>query len=198
MKIARNFRPLWIVLACAAGGTVLAKPVTYTMDPNHTYPSFEADHMGGLSKWRGKINSSQGTVVLDKQAHTGTIDVTMDMETVDFGNEALNEHVKAAANLFDAKKYPTARYTGKLVKWKNGVPTAADGTLTWHGVTKPLMLKIDSFKCEPSPMHKGNDRCGADATTHFERDAFGVDFGKSSGFRMGVTLRIQVEAEAPM
>lgn len=198
MKISGAYRPLAMILAGALAGGAFAKPVTYTMDPNHTYPSFVADHMGGLSQWRGKINSSHGTVVLDKAAHTGTIDVTMEMGTVDFGNPALNEHVKAAPNLFDTKKYPTAHYTGKLVKWKNGAPTAADGTLSWHGVTKPLMLKIDSFKCEPSPMHKGNERCGAEATAHFQRDAFGVDLGKSGGFHMGVTLHIQVEAEAPM
>jgi polyisoprenoid-binding protein YceI len=196
MKIARNLQPLWIALACAAGGAALAKPVTYTMDPAHTYPSFEADHMG-LSKWRGKIDRSHGTVVLDKQAQTGKIDVTMDMTTVDFGYEPLNEHVKAAANLFDTKKYPTAHYTGKLVDWKDGVPTAADGTLTWHGVTKPVNLKIDSFKCVPSPFSKGKERCGANAVAHLQRDDFGADLGKGA-FNMGVTLRIQVEAEAPM
>jgi polyisoprenoid-binding protein YceI len=46
----------------------LAAPVAYTIDSDHTYPSFVADHMGGLSNWRGKFKSTTGTIVLDKEA----------------------------------------------------------------------------------------------------------------------------------
>ena len=47
------------------------KPVTYVIDPSHTFPAFEADHMGGLSLWRGKINSTSGEIILDKKNKTG-------------------------------------------------------------------------------------------------------------------------------
>jgi polyisoprenoid-binding protein YceI len=50
---------------------------TYQLDPNHTYPSFESDHFGGVSTWRGKFNKSSGTVVLDRAAKTGSADVTI-------------------------------------------------------------------------------------------------------------------------
>ncbi|MGO4776415.1 YceI family protein, partial [Lysobacter sp. 2RAB21] len=40
-------------------GAAAAAPVTYKIDPSHTYPSFDADHMG-LSTWRGKFNKSEG------------------------------------------------------------------------------------------------------------------------------------------
>ena len=60
-------------LLTLAAGVALADPVTYQIDPAHTYPSFEADHFGGLSVWRGKFDSSSGTVVLDKEAGTGTV-----------------------------------------------------------------------------------------------------------------------------
>jgi polyisoprenoid-binding protein YceI len=36
-------------IAAWATASAFAAPVTYVLDPNHTYPSFEADHMGGLS-----------------------------------------------------------------------------------------------------------------------------------------------------
>ncbi|HEX5421612.1 MAG TPA: YceI family protein, partial [Gammaproteobacteria bacterium] len=91
---------------------------------------------------------------------------------------------------FDVAKYPTATYTGKLVDWKDGAPTAVEGQLTLHGVTKPVRLKVDSFLCKPA---MGMMRCGADAITQIQRDDFGVDFGKKMGFKMDVTLRIQVE-----
>ena len=188
-----SFVSALLSVACGAlAGAAAAAPMTYEIDPQHTYPSFEADHMGGMSTWRGKINSSSGKIVLDKQAGTGTVDVTMDMKTIDFGIDALNAHAQTP-DLFDTAKYPTAHYTGKLVKFQNGTPTEVDGTLTLHGVSKPVTLKINSFQCKDHPMKK-KEFCGADASATLNRDDFGVDFGKSMGFKMGVTLRIQIEA----
>jgi polyisoprenoid-binding protein YceI len=190
-----SFVSALLSVACGAlAGAAAAAPVSYEIDPQHTYPSFEADHMGGMSVWRGKINSSAGKIVLDKQAGTGTVDVTMDMKTIDFGIDALNAHAQTA-DLFDVAKYPTATYTGKLAKFQNGMPTEVDGTLTLHGVTKPVTLKINSFMCKDHPMKK-KEFCGADASATLNRDDFGVDFGKQMGFKMGVTLRIQIEATA--
>ena len=190
-----SFVPALLSVACGAfAGAAAAAPVSYEIDPQHTYPSFEADHMGGMSVWRGKINSSAGKIVLDKQAGTGTVDVTIDMKTIDFGIDALNAHAQTP-DLFDTAKYPTATYTGKLAKFQNGAPTEVDGTLTLHGVSKPVTLKINSFMCKDHPMKK-KEFCGADASATLNRDDFGVDFGKQMGFKMGVTLRIQIEATA--
>jgi polyisoprenoid-binding protein YceI len=69
-----------------------------------------------------------------------------------------------------------------------------DGTLTLHGVSKPLTLKIDHFVCRPHPMRKGKEVCGANATAALDRSDFGIDWGKSYGFKMDVKLAIQVEA----
>ena len=173
---------------------VSAAPATYNIDPAHTYPTFEADHLGGLSFWRGKINSSSGTITLDKAAGTGTVEVTMDMKTIDFGHQALNDHAQTP-DLFDTAKFPTATFSGKLAKFQNGAPTAVEGTLTLHGVTKPVTLTINKFLCKEHPMQK-KEVCGADASAQINREDFGVAFGKQMGFGMGVTLRISVEALA--
>lgn len=178
--------------ASLAAGAVSAAPAKYNIDPNHTYPSFTADHMGGLSNWRGKINSSSGTITLDTAAQTGTVDVKMDMKTIDFGHEKMNAHARSN-EIFDVEKFPTATYTGKLVSFKNGAPTEVDGSLTLHGVTKPVKLKIGSFLCKPNPMNK-KETCGADAAGKINRDEFGVSYGKAYGFKQEVELQIQVEA----
>lgn len=179
-------------IASLAVTSSLAAPVTYKVDPDHTYPSFEADHMGGLSTWRGKFNSSSGTVVLDREAGTGSLEVAIDTASIDFGHDKLNEHAQSA-DMFDVAKYPVATYTGKLAKFVDGAPTEVHGELTLKGVTKPLVLQIDRFVCKPHPMLK-KEACGADATAAFDRDAFGVDYGKAYGFDMRTLLRIQVEA----
>ena len=173
-------------------GAAAAAPVTYDIDPSHTYPSFEAPHMG-ISMWRGKFNGSSGKIVLDKAKGAGTVEVTVDASSIDFGHDQMNEHARGA-DLFDVAKYPTAVYKGKLEGFVDGAPTKVVGELTLHGVTKPLELKINSFKCIPHPLHKPRELCGADALATFQRDAFGMDAGKDWGFAMDVTLRIQVEA----
>jgi polyisoprenoid-binding protein YceI len=178
-------------LAFAAGAS--AAPVTYEIDPAHTYPSFEADHSGGVSMWRGKINSSAGKITLDKEAGAGTVEVTMDMKTIDFGHQGLNDHAQTP-DIFDTAKYPTATYTGRLASFRNGAPTTVEGNLTMHGVTKPVTLTVNSFKC--APHRSGREVCGADASATINREDFGVAFGKNFGFDMKVTLRISVEALA--
>jgi polyisoprenoid-binding protein YceI len=184
--------PVIAALLALASSAVLAAPVAYDIDPEHTYPSFEADHFGGVSVWRGKFNETSGSVLLDKQAKTGTVDVVIKTASIDFGHAKLNEHA-SGPEIFDTTKFPTATYKGKLTGFKNGAPTAVEGNFTLHGVTKPLKLKINSFKCFDNPMIK-REVCGADAIATFKRDEFGVDFGKAYGFKQDVTLRIQVEA----
>jgi polyisoprenoid-binding protein YceI len=178
----------------AISGVALAAPATYTIDPMHTYPSFEGDHLGGLSTWRGKFNKTAGTVTLDKAAGTGNVDITVDMKSADFGLDALNAKAQGP-DLFDVAKYPQAIYKGKLEGFTQGAPSRVVGELTLRGVTRPLTLKIDTFKCMPDMMVK-RERCGADALATFKRDTFGMDTGKAYGFKMDVTLRIQVEAVA--
>lgn len=179
------------VLAAVAV-SVNAAPVTYEIDPSHTYPSFEADHFGGLSTWRGKFTKSAGKVTLDRAAKAGTIDVTIQTESVDFGHEKMNAHAKNE-EIFDVAKYPTATYKGKFTAFNGDVPTEAQGEFTLHGVTKPLTLKINRFKCMPHPMKK-KEVCGADASAEFSRADYGVNYGQAYGFDMGVKLQIQVEA----
>jgi polyisoprenoid-binding protein YceI len=186
------FTKLFSLGLMAVAGTATAAPITYSIDPTHTYPSFEADHMGGQSIWRGKFNKTTGKVILDVAAKTGEVDVTVDTASINFGMDALNEHAKSA-DMFDVAKFPTASYKGSISKWNGDVPVEVNGNFTLKGVTKPLKLTIRSFLCKPSPMtHK--EVCGADASARFNRDEWGLDFGKSIGFKMATNLLISIEA----
>ncbi|AOJ61668.1 YceI family protein [Burkholderia ubonensis] len=178
-------------LAAALSFPAFADVSTYQFDPTHTYPSFEADHFGGLSVWRGKFDKSSGTVTLDRAAKTGTVDVTTQLASISTGNTKLDEHLQTN-EFFDVAKYPDAVYKG-TVKFKGDKPAEVVGNLTLHGVTKPLTLKIDSFKCMPHPMLK-REVCGIDAVGEFNRDDFGLDYGKQYGFKMQTKLLITAEA----
>jgi polyisoprenoid-binding protein YceI len=178
-------------MAALVGASAFAAPVTYTLDPAHTYPSFSADHFGGLSVWRGKFNSTSGKVVYDKDAKSGSIDVNVDINSINFGMPKLDEHAKSA-EMFDTAKYPTATFSGKFTKFNGSAPAEAQGTLTMHGVTKPVTLKIDSFKCMPSPMTK-KEVCGVEVSSTINRADFGVNYGDKYGFNQEVKLQIQAE-----
>lgn len=182
---------LLILAGAAACGAVSAAPVSYDIDPEHTYPSFEADHMG-LSIWRGKFNKTAGKVTLDRAAGTGTVEVTVEIASIDFGHPKVNEYVAGPEQL-NAAKYPKATYRGRLGGFVDGAPTSVAGELTLHGVTRPVALEINSFKCIPHPLLK-RELCGADAFGTFDRSQFGLDYGPQYGFKPDVTLRIQVEA----
>ena len=176
-----------------AAGTAAAAPVAYDVDPEHTWPYFEADHMG-LSMWRGRFDRTTGKVTMDRAAATGTIDIVIDTASIDFGHAKLAEYMIGPDQL-DAKQFPTMTYKGRLARFVNGAPTEATGELTMHGVTRPVALKIVMFKCIPHPLLK-REWCGADALGTLDRSQFGLDYAPQRGFKPEVTLRIQVEALA--
>jgi polyisoprenoid-binding protein YceI len=184
-----KIKHLVVALIAASAASAFAAD-TYTIEPNHTYPSFEADHMG-ISVLRGKFTKTSGTVVLDRANKTGSVDITIDANTIDFGHEKLNNHAKTA-DMFDVAKFPTATYKSKSITFKGDVPASVEGELTLHGVTKPVTLTINKFKCIQHPMLK-REVCGADASAEFNRGDFGITYGLPR-FAPEVKLAIEIEA----
>lgn len=189
--IIRQFLVFNFTLGIA--GFSAAEPITYNIDSSHTYPSFEADHFHGLSIWRGKVNSTSGTIVMDREAQTGSVDVTMDMSTIDFGHERMNS--TATGDILEVEIYPTANYQGTLKDFIDNEPTAVEGMLTMHGFTLPLNLQINRFQCQPHH-RSGIELCGADASATFDRSDYGLDADLELGFFPEVRLLISVEARA--
>lgn len=177
------------IAACVITGHAMAAVEIYTIDPVHTYPSVKASHMH-LSYWRGKFEKSSGSLMLDREHGTGTVNVTIDVGSVNFGFDRLNEAARSE-KWFDIARFPTATYKSNTIAFKDGVPVAVDGLLTLRGITKPVLLKIDSFKCIMHPVFK-REVCGADASGELNR----VDFGMTSDVEEGtkVILEIQIEA----
>lgn len=184
------------VSAVAAVGAMAAsanaEAVNYVIDSSHTFPSFEADHFAGMSVWRGKVNHTVGTVVLDREAETGTVEATFDMSTVDFGLDRMNE--EAYNEILHIEEFPTATYTGTLTDFVDGAPTSVEGTLTMHGVSRPVNLEVTSFRCQPH-WRTQIEVCGAGATATFDRSEFGLIRDLNLGFYPEVKLLISIEAQ---
>jgi polyisoprenoid-binding protein YceI len=180
------------LLAAIAGATpALAAVETYQIDPEHTYPSFEFSHMG-ISIWRGKFDRTHGRITLDRAARTGTVDVVVDVDSIDFGLDKMHTEARGE-NFFDVARHPTATYKG-TVRFAGDQPASIDGQVTIMGVSRPVPLKINLFQCMPHPMLK-KEVCGADAEGEINWSQYGMKMSKyGEGDAGKVRLRIQVEA----
>lgn len=177
--------------AIAVSCSTAAFATTYQLDPTHTYPSFAVDHFGGVSIWRGKFTKTSGTITLDPARKTGTVDVSIDPASIDTGNAQLDQNLRGKDG-FDTKEYPSVIYKGTQIQFDGDRPEQVVGTLTLHGVTRPVTLKIDSFKCIINPYFK-REVCGVEASAQFDRSDFGIDIGQKLGFNMLTKLQIQAE-----
>lgn len=173
----------------AAAGLATAAD-TYKIDPTHTFPSVEFSHMN-ISTWRGKFDRTSGTVVLDRAARTGTVDIAVDPASINFGLAAMDEKARSE-DFFNVAKYPHATYKGKVV-FAGDTPQALDGEITLLGVTKPLKLDIVGFNCIQHPMLKV-EVCGADVEGEVNWSEYGMKWSHYGQGEAGRTkLRIQVE-----
>jgi len=176
------------LIAVSAGAQ--AAPVTYTIDNSHTYPHFTYNHLG-FSNQTHKFDKTSGTVVLDRAAKTGSVDVTIDATSVNTGYALFNEHIQAA-DYFDTANHPAITFKSSKMTFKGDQPVSVAGDLTIKGVTKPVTLTITHFKCQPHPMLKV-EACGANATTQVKRSVFNM--GKNVPYVSDeVTLTLAIEA----
>ena len=177
-------------LATAVSAPVLAAPETYVIDGSHTFPRFSYSHFG-LSKQLSRFDKTSGTIVLDKEAKTGSVDIVIDTTTVDTGSPVFNGHIQGA-DFLDTTAFPTATFKSTKVVFKGDAPTEVQGDLTIKGVTKPVTLTVTSFVAMPHPMLQ-KDAIGANATTVIKRTDFNA--GKyAPNVGDDVTIDIAVEA----
>lgn len=180
-------------LAAAIAGlssAAFAAPETYVIDGTHTFPRFSYSHFG-FSTQLSRFDKTSGTIVLDKAAKTGSVDVVIDMKSVNTGFPVFNGHIQGE-DFFDTAKYPTATFKSTKVLFDGDKPSAVEGNLTIKGVTKPVTLTLSSFQQMPHPILK-KDAIGANASVKVKRSEFNA--GKYAPY-VGddVTIDIAVEA----
>ena len=179
-----------VVALSAFSSAALAAPETFNIDPTHTFPRFEYNHFG-YSNQIHRFDRTSGKIVIDRAAHGGSVDVTIDATSVNTSFALFNGHIQGE-DFFDTAKYPTITFKSTQVRFDGDKPVAVDGALTIKGVTKPVTLTVTSFHAMPHPMLK-KDAIGANALAKIKRSEFNM--GKYAPY-VGdeVTLNIAVEA----
>lgn len=188
----KSFKQLSLTAAllAALAGSTIAAPVTYVVDESHTFPRFSYSHFG-LSTQLSSFSKTSGKVVFDAQAKTGSVDITIDMKSVNTGFVDFNGHIQGE-DFLDTAKFPTATFKSTKVVFEGDKPKSIDGVLTIKGVSKPVTLSVTSFLAMPHPMVK-KPAIGANAFTTIKRSEFGA--GKFAPY-VGDEVRIDIALEA--
>ena len=170
--------------------TSVAASDSYTIDPHHTFPSFEINHVG-YSTQRGRFNATSGSITLDRAAKKVEVNIIIDANSIDTGFDKLEEHLRKP-DFFDVSKFPTIVFKSNSGRFDGDKLVALEGQLTMHGETKPVVLQVHNFKCGNHPFTK-KPLCSADVTGEIKRTDFGIKYGVPF-VGDDVKLFIQVEA----
>ena len=178
-----------LAFLAAFSTSALAAPETYNVEGTHTFPAFSYSHLG-LSTQISKFNKTTGTVVYDAAAKSGSVDITIDMTSVETGVAIFNKHIQAEGFL-DTAKFPTATFKSTKVVFEGDKPSAIEGNLTINGVTKPVTLKVTSFVAKDHPMNK-KAALGADASVVIKRTDFNAGkYAPAVGDEVTITIGLE-------
>jgi polyisoprenoid-binding protein YceI len=161
--------------------SALAAPQTFAFDPLHTSVSFAIEHLG-LSMIHGRFTKYSGNVTFDRAAKAGSVDFVVQTASVDTndndkGNRprSRDEHLRSA-DFFNVAEFPTMTYKSTKVVYNGDTPTMVEGDLTLLGVTKPVAITIERFRCNPATA-TAKERCGGSGTAKIKRADFGMKRG---------------------
>lgn len=167
-----------------------AEPESFTIDPNHTFPSWEVMHFG-VSVQRGRFNKTTGKISIDPGAKAGSAEIVIDASTLDTGHPKLGEHLRGP-DFFDVAKYPTLTFKGTAFTFDGEKVKSVAGDLTMRDVTKPVTLNAVTYNCGTHPAAK-RKFCGGDFVATLKRSDWGL--GKfAPAVADEVTLRVSLEA----
>lgn len=167
-----------------------AEPATYSVDPTHTFATFEVKHFG-TSTNRGRFDKTSGTVTYDAAAKTGQASITIDTTTINTGTAPFDAHLKSK-DFLDAAKFPQATFASSKFVFDGDKLSEVQGTLTLLGKSQPVTLKAIGFGCYENPRLK-RQVCGGDFVTTFMRSTFGMT-GLLPFVPDEVKMLIQIEA----
>ena len=177
-------------------GTVAAahaQEQVYTVDPDHTFPTYSVEHFG-VSLQRGRFDATHGRISLDPTARRGSVEIVIDAASISTGVQSLDRRLRGD-EWFDATRNPKITYRSSAVRFDNEQPVAIDGEFTMRGVTKPLTLEVSRFRCTVHPL-AGGKRCGALAHGTLRRSDY--ELGRPRPPLLGDEVELLISVEATL
>jgi len=142
---------------------------TWAVDATHTEAAFTVRH-AGISKVRGSVAVTDGTVTVGDDLASTSVSVTLDPSTVSTGDANRDGHLKSG-DFFDVEKFGQWTFVSTEVR-EAGKNYVVAGDLTIHGVTQPVELETEFNGTAVDPF--GNQRAGFEASVTISRKDFGL------------------------
>ena len=172
----------------------LGQATTWNIDSSHTRTGFSVKHLV-ISDVKGEFGKTAGKVQIDDaDLSRSSVEVTIEVGSVDTRDEKRDNHLKSA-DFFDAAKFPTITFKStKVVAGKDGALTVT-GNLTMHGVTKPVTLEGSITKAISDP--GGFTRRGVSLAGKLDRKQWGVSWSKviDVGAVVGDEVKLDIQSE---
>jgi polyisoprenoid-binding protein YceI len=144
----------------------------YVVEPSHTRVMFGVSHKG-FTTYYGQFSKVSGTLNLDtKNPAASKFDITVPVETISTTNTTLDEELRNKPWL-DSKTYPSITFKSTSVKPTGANTADVTGDFTFHGVTKPLVLKVKFNAAGMDPQEK-KYTAGFDVRGQLKRSDFGM------------------------
>ena len=145
---------------------------SYGLETNHARVVFSVSHMG-FSTWYGDFSGATGTLTLDpKNVAAAKLAVTIPVASVSTTNSVLDGELKSA-DWFDAAKFPSISFTSTKVTQTGPTSALVAGTVTFHGVSKPIVLQVQFNAAGVNPLSKAYT-VGFEVKGTLKRSDFGV------------------------
>lgn len=145
---------------------------SYKVESNHTLARFTVNHFG-FNDFFGVIPGASGTMSLNpKSLASAKLDISLPVSAISTTNSTLDGELKSA-DWLDAAQYPTIRFVSDKVVQTGPRTARISGTITMHGVSKPLTLDATLGGAGVNPMDKAYT-VGFSATGKLNRSDFGV------------------------
>jgi polyisoprenoid-binding protein YceI len=176
-----------------------AGATTYAVDKSHTSVSFKVRHL--FTNVAGRFSDFSGTLEFDPANPTATkVQGEIEAASIDTNNDKRDEHLRSA-DFFDVAKHPKITFTSTKVSDIDTTAKTAKihGTLTLHGVTKPVVLDVAYLGTGKDPW--GNMRSGFRGTTTVNRKDFGLNWNETletGGVLVGEEVTIEINVEGLM
>lgn len=117
---------------------------TWTNDPAHSRLGFVVKHLT-ISEIDGRFADFSVKVTTSKADYSDAqIELTAKVASIDTDIEARDNHLRSA-DFFDAEKYPTLTFKSTSLKKVTKNKGKLYGNLTFHGVTKAVVLDVQYF-----------------------------------------------------
>jgi polyisoprenoid-binding protein YceI len=185
---AQSLPALLLAAALLAGGASAAQPLSFTLDPDHSWVHFEVMHFG-TSTTRGRFGPVSGEVVLDPAAGSGSLRVRIATASVDTGLAFFDSRLRRD-DFLASDEHPHAQFAATEWRFDGDKPAAVTGDLTLRGVTRPLTLRATHFACRQDAAR--GEVCGGDFEGALYRTTYGMWYGWPFVANQ-VRLRVQVE-----